>query len=54
MSTHNICFHGEISKISTIFGQKKHQSIPTVQITIFMIVAKRESTNNIFFNSSTW
>ena len=23
MSIHNICFHGEIRKISTIFGKKK-------------------------------
>ena len=24
MSTHNICFHGEIRKIAAFFGWKKH------------------------------
>ena len=25
MSTHNICFHGEIRKISVLFSKKKQQ-----------------------------
>ena len=32
MSTHNICFHAEIRKISTIFGQKK--KVPYLELCI--------------------
>ena len=58
MSTHNICFHGEIRKISVLFDWKKclnrNYDIPWILILIYFLPACVEHyLNKTFYNLTT-
>ena len=64
MSTHNICFHGEIRKISAFFGRKKrsvccfeifdkniHENIKTKKVQHTLVLKTRNCVLFIAFES---
>ena len=52
MSTHNIGFHGEIRKISVLFGweKKKKKKLHQLSYTILWVIIRIEFNNGCFVN----